>query len=152
MPAPSTLIERSGERSGELKGELVDFALQSRFSRALRQARRRRFGLALRVDEAEWTNFLDWFVLQERLPGGHTVVEHFVAEHPEVPDEERAMLLGWREVVESIFEVKQREGEALVVVNLVDELTYRVRSNMGPAVFRQMPRRSFLGAAGPHRR
>jgi hypothetical protein len=142
MPAPSTLIERSGD----LKGELVDFALQSRFSRALRQARRRRFGLALRVDEAEWANFLDWFILQERLPGGHTVVEHFVAEHPELPDEERALLLGWRDVVESIFEVKQREGEALVVVNLVDELTYRVRSNMGPAVFRQTPRRSFLGA------
>jgi hypothetical protein len=30
------------------------------------------------------------------------------------------------------------------VVNLVDELSYRVRSNMGPAVFRRMPPRSFL--------
>jgi hypothetical protein len=30
------------------------------------------------------------------------------------------------------------------VVNLVDELSYRVRSNMGPSVFRSMPRRSFL--------
>jgi hypothetical protein len=30
------------------------------------------------------------------------------------------------------------------VESLVDDLTYRVRSNMGPAVFKQMPRRSFI--------
>jgi hypothetical protein len=47
-------------------------------------------------------------------------------------------------VVQGPFEVQRRDGPALIVVNLVDELTYRVRSNMGPSVFRQMPRRSFL--------
>jgi len=54
------------------------------------------------------------------------------------------MLLGWRDVVEGILEVQRRDGEALVTVNLVDELPYRVRSNLGPAVFSRMPRRSFL--------
>jgi hypothetical protein len=47
-------------------------------------------------------------------------------------------------VVQGPFEVQRRDGPALIVVNLVDDLTYRVRSNMGPSVFRQMPRRSFL--------
>ena len=54
------------------------------------------------------------------------------------------MVLGWRDVVQGPFEVQRRDGPALVVVNLVDELSYRVRSNMGPAVFRRMPPRSFL--------
>ncbi len=54
------------------------------------------------------------------------------------------MLLGWRDVVEGIFEVRRRAGEALVVVNLVDELTYRVRSNMGRTVFARMRLGSFL--------
>lgn len=140
MPASTELIERSGD----LKGELLEYAIGRRFARAYRQAQERRFGRAPVVEEAELINFLDWFALQERLPGGGTVVEHFVTDHPELTEEERALLLGWRDVVEGIFEVQRRDGEALVVVNLVDELTYRVRSNMGPAIFRQMPRRSFI--------
>ncbi len=38
----------------------------------------------------------------------------------------------------------RRDGPALIVQSLVDELTYRVRSNMGPAIFRHTPRGSFL--------
>lgn len=54
------------------------------------------------------------------------------------------MLLGWRDVVEGIFEVQRRDGAGLVVENLIDELIYRVRSNAGTAVFGQMPRRSYV--------
>lgn len=140
MPGNTDLVERSGD----LKVELVSFALRPRFAKTLRQEVERRFGERAEMDESEFANFLDWFILQGRLPGGRGVVEHFVADHPELPEEERAMLLGWRDVVEGIFEVKRREGEALVVDNLVDELTYRVRSNMGPAALRPMRPRSFL--------
>src|SRR5262245_63522272 len=73
-----------------------------------------------------------------------TVVEHFVAEHPQLPEEERAMLLGWRDVVEGIFRVQRRDGDALVAINLVDDLTYRVRSNRGPAALGSMRRGMFL--------
>jgi hypothetical protein len=54
------------------------------------------------------------------------------------------MLLGWREVVEGIFRVQRRDRDALVAVNLVDELTYRVRSNRGPAALASMRRGMFL--------
>jgi hypothetical protein len=43
-----------------------------------------------------------------------------------------------------VFEVQRRDGPALILVNLVDDLTYRARSTVGPRVFRHMPRRSFL--------
>ncbi|WP_084757081.1 hypothetical protein [Micromonospora cremea] len=86
----------------------------------------------------------DYFVLEHRLRDGRTVVEQFVAAHPELSEPEHRMLLGWRDVVQGPFEVQKRDGATLVVVNLVDDLTYRVRSNMGPSVFRRTPRRSFL--------
>jgi len=140
MPASSQLVWRSGD----LKGELVDFARARRFARAFRQALEQRFGGTVVTDEGEFINFLDWFVLEHRLPSGRTVVEEFVAARPELPEEERAMLLGWREVVEGLFEVQRRDGEALVTVNLIDELPYRLRSNVGPSVFSQMPRGSFV--------
>jgi hypothetical protein len=140
MSASSNLVQRSGD----LKGELVDFAQGSRFVRSFRQTLEERFADATVVDEEQFINFLDWFILQHRLPDGRTVVEHFLTAHSDLSDEERAMLLGWRDVVEGIFEVQRRDGEALLTVNLVDGLPYRVRSNMGPAVFSRMPRRSFL--------
>ncbi|MGH2618868.1 MAG: hypothetical protein ACRDJC_26870 [Thermomicrobiales bacterium] len=141
MTANADLVERSGD----LKRELVDYAQQPRFDDAFRQAIEQRFdGAEPIVDEDEIANFLDWMILEVRLPDGRTVVEHFVADHPELTEEERTMLLGWLEVVEGIFEVERRDGAALIVVNLVDDLTYRVRSNMGTAVFAQMPRQSFF--------
>jgi hypothetical protein len=140
MAANADLIERSGD----LKRALVDYALQPRFDHHIDNAIEQRFGPEPELDEADFANFIDWFILQERLPDGRTVVERFVADHPELPEEERAMLLGWRDVVEGIFEVKRRDGEALVVVNLLDELTYRVRSNMGPAIFARRRPGSFL--------
>jgi hypothetical protein len=140
MPASTDLVERSGD----LKAELVSFAQGPRFSRSFRRAVRQRFGKVVVGDEGDVANFLDHFILQYRLPDGRTIVECFVAARPDLPERERAMLLGWRDVLEGIFEVLEQDGEALIVLNLVDELTYRVRSNMGPAVFAQMPRRSFL--------
>jgi hypothetical protein len=41
-------------------------------------------------------------------------------------------------VVEGIFEVERHDGDAAIMVNLVDELTYRVRSNVGPQLLRQL--------------
>ncbi len=140
MPVNQNLIQRSGD----LKRDLLEFGQGPRFDRALRQALTEHFGPTIVANEGEVGNFLDWFILQHRLSDGRTVVDHFVSAHPELPEAERAMLLGWQGVVEGIFAVQRQDGDALIVVNLVDELTYRVHSNMGPRVFKQMPAGSFL--------
>ena len=143
MPANMRLIRRSVTH----KRDLVAFVQGSRFERLVRQAAEQRFGESGRSWlKIELPNFLDSLILQERLPDGRTVVEHYVDAHPELPEDERAMLLGWRDVVEGLFEVKRRDGEALIVVNVLDELTYRVRSNAGSAIFRQMPPGGFIHA------
>lgn len=134
------------ERSSDLKRELVDFAHGSRFSSTLRKAIRERFGSTVVADEGQLYDFLDSFILQRRLPDGRRVVEHFVAERRGLSDAERQMLLGWMDVVEGVFEIGRRDGPALLAVNLVDEMTYRVRSNMGPSAMDPMRRGYFLVA------
>lgn len=131
-------------RSGDLKGELVTFAQSSRWSKHLTKALRKQFGETVVADEHELTNFIDRFALQHRLPDGHTVVEHFVAARPDLATREQDMLLGWRDVVEGIFEIGRRDGDALVAVNLIDEMRYRLHSNMGPSTLTRFPRGHFL--------
>jgi len=131
-------------RSGELKRELLEFSQRPRFDEAFRRALAASGLGPVITDEQRFTMMLDHFLLQFRLQNGRTVVEEFVAGRPDLPEAEREMLLGWRDVVEGIFEVRGRDGAALIMENLIDDLTYRVRSNTGTAVFRQMPRRSFV--------
>jgi hypothetical protein len=98
------------------------------------------------IGEGKLIDILDRLVLQHRLRSGQMIVEQFVASRPDLPGPERDMLLGWRDVVEGIFEVGRRDGDVLIVTNLVDELTYRVRSNMGGEVFRVLRPRSYMTA------
>ncbi len=132
------------DRAGELKRELVAFSRQPRYDRAFREVLARHGDGSEVLDEHRLMMLWDYFVLEHRLRNGRTIVEQFVDAHAELSPQEREMLLGWRDVVQGPFEVQRRDGPALIVVNLVDDLTYRVRSNMGTSVFRQMPRRSFL--------
>jgi len=132
------------DRAGDLKRELVEFSRQPRYDRAAGQVLARHGDRTQVLDERRLMMLWVYFVLEHRLPSGRTVVEQFVDAYPRLSEQERQMLLGWRDVVQGPFEVQRRDGPALVVVNLVDELPYRVRSNMGPSVFRRMPRRSFL--------
>ncbi|MBG6138318.1 hypothetical protein [Longispora fulva] len=131
-------------RSGDLKSELVTFSQRSRYDQAFHEALHRQGMELARASDEQLIMFVDYFVLQHRLRDGRTVVEEFVAARRDLTEQERDLLLGWREVVEGVFEVQARDGDALIMVNLIDDLRYRVRSNMGPAVFRQMPRRSFV--------
>jgi len=88
----------------------------------------------------------DWFALQHRLPGGDTVVDRFVASRPDLTAADREMLLGWRDPVEGIFEIHSKDRDAIILLNLVDDLEYRTYSNVGRAVFRPLPRGGFVHA------
>ena len=139
-----TAIASLVERSAELKRELLEFSWQPRFDRERREVLRDHLADRFVGDEAEVITALDYFLLQHELRSGKTVVERFVASRPDLPEHERELLLGWRDVVEGIFEVRGRDGDALVVENLVDELTYRVYSNMGPGVFQPLESGGFV--------
>src|SRR5262245_58013141 len=106
MPPSPELVARSGD----LKRALVEFAGTRRFARQMDEAVWRYADEAGADDESTLINATDQLILQHRLPDGRTVVEVYVERHPELSEEERALLLGWREVVEGIFEVERREA------------------------------------------
>lgn len=132
------------ERAGHLKPMLVDFAMSPRFDRELSAVIARNFPDGVVTDESVFSMVLDHFALQHRLPPGNTVVEAFVTVHPELTGAERDMLLGWQDVVESIFDITGRDGDALVLFNFLDELTYRARSNLGRRAFRPLKKGMIL--------
>jgi hypothetical protein len=137
-------VEALLDRAGELKRQLVTFSQQPRYDRAFREMLAQHGDGAEVWDEDRLMLLWDHFLLEYRLRNGRTVVEQFVDARTDLSPQERQMLLGWRDVVSGPFEVQRRDGPALILVNLVDDLTYSARSTVGPSVFRRMPRRSFL--------
>ena len=137
-------LTRLIERSGELKRDLVDFACSPRLKRSLAAAMAEA-GLE-EFEDADAIGIIDRFALQYRLPDGKTVVDRFVASRPDLDAADREMLLGWRDAVEGIFEIRSRDGDAIVLLNLIDDLEYRAYSNMGRVAFRSLPRDGFVHA------
>ncbi|MFD1934305.1 MULTISPECIES: hypothetical protein [Nonomuraea] len=122
-------------RAAELKPELLEFAVSGRFTRELGLVYSRFFPDGVITDEATSALALDHFALEYRLPGGDLLIDRFVAERPELHEAERAMVLGWKDVVEGIFEVHTVAGPAIILFNLIDELTYTAHSDLGEAAF-----------------
>jgi hypothetical protein len=143
--ATDTSIDELLARAGDLKGELVGFAQGPRFARrldALLFDATDRHGY---LDEARAVLAIDRFALQHRLSDGRTVVERFAAQRmPRLSDDERAMVLGWRDVVEGCFEVDRLDGDAVELHNLLDDLVYRAYSNMGRGAFAKLRKGTFV--------
>ena len=145
MAAAAAPSEAAGllDHCSDLKRQLVEFARSRRFSRQFDQALKAG-SCGKAIDESELINIIDHFILQRPLPGERTVVETFISAHPELADADRQLLLGWRDVVEGVFEIRERDREAVIAVNLIDELTYRVCSNAGPVALARMEPGCFM--------
>jgi hypothetical protein len=131
-------------RAADLKGELVRFAQGPRYQRKLRGQVAEAADQHGLLDEGMLISVIDRFALQYRRPDGRTVIEDFIARRrPPLPDNDRDMLLGWRDVVEGCFEVRRNDGDSVVLHNLIDDLVYTVHSNVGAAAFRGLRRRMF---------
>ena len=139
-PSLAALIERSAE----LKRALVDYALSPRFGRHLEQFLLEAADPYQELSESEAIGVIDRFALQHRLRNGKTVLDQFLASRPDLTAADREMLRGWRDPLEGIFEIRRKDRDALVLLNLLDDLEYRVYSNMGPAAFRPLPKGGFV--------
>lgn len=126
------------DRAGDLKGELVEFALSPRFDRVLTAFVDEQYPRG-GVDEDKMRAIVEEFLFGYRLPDGASVVDKFVASRRDLSAGDREMMLGWKDFVQGVFEIRERDGDALVVFNMVDELTYRVRSNMDAEGIERIP-------------
>ena len=61
------------------------------------------------LEEGDAIGIIDRFALQYRLPNGKTVVDRFLASRPDLDAADREMLLGWRDPVEGIFEIRSKD-------------------------------------------
>src|ERR1700756_5122458 len=118
------------ERSAELKHALVDFACGPRFERHLARFMLEAADPEGELSEGEAIGIIDRFALQHRLPNGKTVLDQFLASRPALTAADREMLRGWRDPVEGIFEIRGKDRDAIVLLNLLDDLEYRTYSNM----------------------
>lgn len=141
-PSLASLIERSAE----LKRALVEFACSPRFKRQLARFMLEAVDPEGNLDEGETIDLVDRFALQHRLPSGKKVLDQFLASRPGLTAADREMLRGWGDPVEGIFEISGKDRDSVVLLNLLDDLEYRTYSNMGPAVFRQLPKGGFVFA------
>jgi hypothetical protein len=133
------------ERCTELKRQLVESACSPRFSGQLDQVLKEHVtGPA--ASEADVTNVVDHFILQQPLADGRTVAEVFAAEHPDLTDDDRQVLQSWREVVAGVFEIREQAGDSIIATSLGDDRTYRIRANAGPAALAPMRPGCFMTA------
>lgn len=140
-----TSIDDLLDRAADLKGELVEFAQGPRFARRLDALLFDAVDRQGYPDEATIVRTIDYFALQHRLSNGSTVVERFVAQRrPKLSDDEREMVLGWRDVVEGCFEVRRLDGAVVELHNLLDDVVYRVRSNIGRGAFAKLRKGMFV--------
>jgi hypothetical protein len=113
---------------GDIKSALIAFSRQPEFSEELETALKSQFGKPKRPDsEDEWVSFQDWFILQYRLEDGGTVAGLFVENYKHAMSKDvRDLILGWRDVIEGFFEVKDRKAPGLHLKNLINEREYQV--------------------------
>jgi hypothetical protein len=133
------------ERCSELKRRLVEFACSPRFSGQLDQALNEH-ATGPAASESDVTNVVDHFILQQSLADGRNVAEVFAAEHTGLTDDDRQVLLRWREVVVGVFEIREQAGDSITATSLGDERTYRIRANAGPASLGPMRPGCFMTA------
>lgn len=135
-PSIAIPVDELIDHAAALKDELLAFAQSPRFARQLSAVLVDAVDHRGHLDEGAAVLAIDTFALQHRLSDGRTVLERFVAQRrPALSGVEREMVLGWRDVVEACSEVQRLDGDAVLLHNLLDDVVYRVYSNMGRTAF-----------------
>jgi len=134
------------QRAGDIKADLVRF-VESEVLATERDAYLNDvLGQSLDRERQSVIMATDRFVLTGKDREGRSVIDRFLDSRPDLPAEDREMVKAWGNVVESLFEVDRHEGDAVIAVNLVNDLTYRVYSNRGQRFTSRIPDRGYIHA------
>lgn len=119
------------ERSSALKRELAAFASQPRFNDDLAPLLVRAAGPAGAdgLTDAHLVQALDAFIMLHQFKDGSGVIDRFLQSRRELSEQDRELLLRWKDPVDGVFEIARTDNGATILVNLLDELKYRAYSN-----------------------
>jgi hypothetical protein len=111
-------------RCARLKESVVEFARNKYRSEIQAKIATRSLSVAT-LSEWDVAGSID-DVIHEKDNAGRSLLEDFAENASDLSDEDRAIVLGWRESLWGVFEVHGHEGAVLETTNLVDSLDYRV--------------------------
>ncbi|RLB95672.1 MAG: hypothetical protein DRH90_25310 [Deltaproteobacteria bacterium] len=120
--------ENTLNRLGDIKSTLINFSRSPEFKEDFEMARKSRFGKKKRPkNEGEWINFQDWFVLECELMSGGTIIDrYFETYQDKMRRDVQELINGWKQVIEGLFEIKDRIENGYFVKNLINERAYKV--------------------------
>ncbi|MEA1936311.1 MAG: hypothetical protein U9M96_05815 [Thermodesulfobacteriota bacterium] len=118
------------ERIGNIKGALIEFAMSPEFKEDFNKANLEYFKEATPpedMEKEELVSFLDWYILEWQSESEDTFPDKFVETHGALMSRDvREMILGWRNVIHGIFEVKGQRSDEYHMKNLINEREYVV--------------------------
>ena len=133
------------DRFGDIRKMLVDYfqnillKKDDALSEAFFKAAQEEYGNPLIIkSEDEFHEFTDNFVYSYRFPDGLTIIERFVSEASDLSEREKATVLGWKDPVEGIFQVKRTIPDGFVAENLINEVDYTIKPTAIPHQFERL--------------
>lgn len=124
-------VRRRVTRAAELKTQLVSFALTAPFQKPLRSLVRELEPLQMEP-KSELIYACELLLFEHRYDDGSTVLDRFVAKARGLDAADVALVRGWADAVEGIFEVTWHGGDRLALTNLFDDLDYPAYATAGP--------------------
>jgi hypothetical protein len=135
------------DRYGDIRKMLVDYfqytllKKDDALKKAFLKASKEKYGDPLVIDsEDEFHEFTDNFVYSYRFPDNLTVIDRFVFETPDLGENEKAILLRWKDPVVGIFQVKRTLPDGFVAENLINEVDYTIKPTTIPQRLEQLAR------------
>ena len=124
LPGTQEELREFAQVCSNLKRMLVDHVATTFRDEVMRIAARH-------ADRPSTDSLIEMDVVEDvlytsRLRDGRTVIEHFLAVHPDLSDEEREILAAWKDPVLGVFHIQRRRGQLLEAQNLVDDLQYKL--------------------------
>ncbi|HEV8487676.1 MAG TPA: hypothetical protein VGV87_29300 [Blastocatellia bacterium] len=117
-PSISTNLPSDLDHADRLKRELSEFATEGALKGEYERQQKLFFESSAPVDEAEQESLLDWFLFDWFDENGEGVVDHFLASRLDLDGKERAILLDWKDSINSVFEIRLLGKNALTLREL----------------------------------
>lgn len=89
-----------------LKRELSEFVTSGPLKQEYEDQLKLFFSFSDKEDEQETDSVMDYFLFEWIDENGDGVIEHFIASHPDLSDDDQQVLLDWTDSVNTVFEIK----------------------------------------------
>ncbi len=142
------------DRFGDIRKKLVEhfgndlLKTDKTLSKAYFKALHKKYGSSpVFESEEEIHELTDNFIYSYRFPDGKTIIDSFVTDTSELSEDDKNIVLGWKDPIEGIFEVKKMLPDGLIAENLVNEVEYIIKPTIVISNFSRVFRKGvFFGA------